>query len=143
MPVLVLAEHDLGHLARHRPHRRCCRRSSARRSAGRGAWRLRRRRRGVQARRRVAHVLVADHEKLTGLLAEALAMVLRPLSERYSHIVAAAAATGRNIIPHLAASLDLMPVTDVIAIHGPTRFDRPIYRAMPSRRYHPGRPNTS
>ena len=127
MPVLVLAEHDLGHLSP-----ATARIVAAAENlgavdllvAGHGVS-------GVAAEASelagVARVLVADHEKLTGLLAEALAMVLRPLSERYSHIVAAAAATGRDIIPHLAASLDLMPVTDVIAIHGPTRFDRPIY----------------
>ena len=34
---------------------------------------------------------------------------------------------GRDVIPRLAARLDLMPVTDVIAILGPNRFDRPIY----------------
>jgi len=36
-------------------------------------------------------------------------------------------AVGRDVIPRLAAKLDFMPVTDVTAIHGPSRFDRPIY----------------
>jgi electron transfer flavoprotein alpha subunit len=59
--------------------------------------------------------------------ADALAQLLAGLAEGYTHIAAAASAIGRDVIPRLAAKLDLMPVTDVVAIHGPTRFDRPIY----------------
>jgi electron transfer flavoprotein alpha subunit len=75
----------------------------------------------------VEKVLVADSAELAALSAEAVAKLLAELAEPYSHIVAASASTGRDAIPRLAAQLDLMPVTDVIAIHGPTRFDRPIY----------------
>jgi electron transfer flavoprotein alpha subunit len=75
----------------------------------------------------VEKVLVADSAALASLSPEAVASLLARLAEPYSHIVAAAAATGRDAIPRLAAKLDLMPVTDVVAIHGPTRFDRPIY----------------
>ncbi len=64
---------------------------------------------------------------LPGAPADALAAILAAKAEAYTHIVAAASAVGRDVIPRLAARLDLMPVTDVIAIHGPTRFDRPIY----------------
>lgn len=67
----------------------------------------------------VARVLVADAPPSAELLAH--------LAEPYEHIIASAATTGRDIIPRLAARLDLMPVTDVIAIHGPNRFSRPIY----------------
>jgi electron transfer flavoprotein alpha subunit len=59
--------------------------------------------------------------------ADALTAILASKAEAYTHIAAAASATGRDVIPRLAARLDLMPVTDVIAIHGPGRFDRPIY----------------
>jgi electron transfer flavoprotein alpha subunit len=75
----------------------------------------------------VEKVLVADSAALQSLSPEAVAALLARLAEPYGHIVAAAAATGRDAIPRLAARLDLMPVTDVVAIHGPTRFDRPIY----------------
>ena len=51
--------------------------------------------------------------------AEALAPGLAMLSQPFTHIVAAANATGRDVIPRLAALLDLMPVTDVTAIVGP------------------------
>ena len=59
--------------------------------------------------------------------AEALVPVLARLAEPFTHIVAAANATGRDVIPRLAAVLDLMPVTDVTAIIGPNRFARPIH----------------
>jgi electron transfer flavoprotein alpha subunit len=59
--------------------------------------------------------------------AEGLVPVLAKLSEPFTHIVAAANATGRDTIPRLAALLDIMPVTDVTAIVGPTKFERPIY----------------
>jgi electron transfer flavoprotein alpha subunit len=71
----------------------------------------------------VHRVLAADLPRT----ADALAPVLAKLSEPYSHIVAAANANGRDVIPRLAALLDLQPVTDVTAILGPTRFERPIY----------------
>lgn len=75
----------------------------------------------------VEKVLVADNGALASLSPEAVAALLARLAEPYTHIAAAAASTGRDAIPRLAAKLDLMPITDVVAIHGPTRFDRPIY----------------
>jgi len=75
----------------------------------------------------VEKVLLADSAELASLAPDAVANLVAGLAEPYTHIVAASAATGRDAIPRLAAKLDLMPVTDVIAIHGPNRFDRPIY----------------
>ncbi len=59
--------------------------------------------------------------------AEALAPALAKLAGPYTHIVAAANSTGRDLIPRLAALLDIMPVTDITAILGPAKFARPIY----------------
>ena len=59
--------------------------------------------------------------------ADALAPVLAALAAPYTHIVAVANATGRDVIPRLAALLDIQPVTDITAILGPSRFERPIY----------------
>jgi len=127
MAVLVLAEHDLGHLSP-----ATARMVAAAEKlgtvdllvAGQGVSRVAAEASEIAG---VARVLVADNDALASLAPEALVSVLAPLSERYTHIVAAAAATGRDAIPRLAAKLDLMPVTDVIAIQGPTQFDRPIY----------------
>jgi electron transfer flavoprotein alpha subunit len=127
MPVLVLAEHDLGKLGA----------STARIVAAAeklGPVHLLVAGQGVSAvadeTSKIAgieKVLVADSAELASLSPEAVAKLLAELAEPYGHIIAAAAATGRDAIPRLAAKLDLMPVTDVIAIHGPNRFDRPIY----------------
>jgi len=75
----------------------------------------------------VARVLVADDGSLAEASASALAGLIAGLAGPYDHLVAATSATGRDVVPRLAAVLDIMPVTDVIAIHGPQRFERPIY----------------
>jgi electron transfer flavoprotein alpha subunit len=77
-----------------------------------------------------ARTLAGVHRVLSASLpatAEALAPALAKLAEPYTHIVATANAVGRDVIPRLAALLDIMPVTDVTAILGPTKFERPIY----------------
>jgi len=72
----------------------------------------------------VARVLASPATPAT---AETLAALLGGLAPGYSHIVASAASVGRDTMPRLAAKLDLMPVTDVVAILAPDRFVRPIY----------------
>jgi electron transfer flavoprotein alpha subunit len=77
-----------------------------------------------------AATLAGVHKVLSATLpdtAEALAPVLAKLAGPHTHIVAAANAIGRDVVPRLAALLDIMPVTDVTAILGPNRFERPIY----------------
>jgi electron transfer flavoprotein alpha subunit len=59
--------------------------------------------------------------------AETLTALLLRLAPDYQHIVAPSVTIGRDVIPRLAAKLDLMPITDVVVIHGPDRFERPIY----------------
>mgnify|MGYP004516965289 CR=1 FL=1 len=60
-------------------------------------------------------------------LADGLEKLLETLAVRYAYVVASAGSVGKDVMPRLAARLDLMPVTDIVAIHSPTRFDRPIY----------------
>jgi electron transfer flavoprotein alpha subunit len=127
MAVLVLAEHDLGRLSPATARVVAAAEKLGEVDllvAGQGVAAVAAEAAGLAG---VHRVLVADDLALASLAPEALVGVLAPLAERYSHIVAASAATGRDAIPRLAATLDLMPVTDVVAIHGPTRFDRPIY----------------
>lgn len=75
----------------------------------------------------VAKVRVANDPAYAAGDARALVTLFAGLAEPYEHIVAVSSAVGRDVVPRLAAKLDLMPVTDVIAIHGPNRFQRPIY----------------
>jgi len=71
----------------------------------------------------VANVLTARGNRL----ADGLEALLQTLAVRYHYVVASAGSVGKDVMPRLAAKLDIMPVTDVVAIHGPTSFDRPIY----------------
>jgi electron transfer flavoprotein alpha subunit len=75
----------------------------------------------------VARILCADAEPLAQRLAEPLAALLVRLAEDYDAIVAAASTTGKNVMPRVAALLDVMQVSDVIAVEGPDTFQRPIY----------------
>ncbi|MFN4211686.1 MAG: electron transfer flavoprotein subunit alpha/FixB family protein, partial [Devosia sp.] len=59
--------------------------------------------------------------------ADADASLIAALSEPYHYIVQSAGSVGKDRMPRVAAKLDLMPVTDVVKVLGPTRFERPIY----------------
>ncbi|MDP9195794.1 MAG: FAD-binding protein [Pseudomonadota bacterium] len=76
----------------------------------------------------VSKVLVTDHASLAQGLAEALAPVVAEMAKQgYSHVLAPATTFGKNALPRVAALMDSAQVSDVIAIHGPDTFDRPIY----------------
>ncbi len=75
----------------------------------------------------VAKVLVADDKAFENSLAENLAPLLQSLSAGYSHIMAAATTTGKNVMPRLAAMLDVMQISDIIKVVDANSFQRPIY----------------
>ena len=75
----------------------------------------------------IAKVLVADDKSLKNGLAENLAPLMKSLSGGYSHIIAAATTTGKNVMPRLAALLDVMQISDIIKIEDANTFQRPIY----------------
>jgi electron transfer flavoprotein alpha subunit len=75
----------------------------------------------------IAKVLVADDKSLENGLAENLAPLMQSLSGNYSHIMAAATTTGKNVMPRLAALLDVMQISDIIKIDDANTFQRPIY----------------
>ena len=58
---------------------------------------------------------------------ESVTNCLENLAGRYQSVSASASSVGKDVIPRLAAKLDIQPVTDVVAIDGPNRFTRPIY----------------
>ena len=75
----------------------------------------------------IAKVLVADDKSLENGLAENLAPLMQSLSGSYSHMMAAATTTGKNVMPRLAALLDVMQISDIIKIDDANTFQRPIY----------------
>ena len=75
----------------------------------------------------VARVLVADAPVFAHMLAEPVAALLVSLAPAYSHLLAAASAEGKNVMPRVAALLDVQPITEVAAVVGPDVFVRPIY----------------
>ena len=75
----------------------------------------------------IAKVLVADNKSLEKGLAENLAPLMQSLSGSYSHMMAAATTTGKNVMPRLAALLDVMQISDIIKIDDANTFQRPIY----------------
>ena len=75
----------------------------------------------------VARVLTAASPLLDHDLAEPLAALLAHLAPAYTHVLAAAGATGKNAIPRAAALLDVQPISDISAVLDADRFVRPIY----------------
>ncbi|CAN7161133.1 electron transfer flavoprotein subunit alpha/FixB family protein [Devosia sp. LjRoot3] len=59
--------------------------------------------------------------------AESIANSLESLAQRYQSVSASASSVGKDVIPRLAAKLDIQPVTDIVEILGTNRFTRPIY----------------
>ncbi len=75
----------------------------------------------------VARVLLADAPELDHLLAEPVSALLVSLAPGYSHLLAAASAVGKNVMPRVAALLDVQVISDIAAVEGPDTFVRPIY----------------
>ena len=75
----------------------------------------------------VAKVLHADAPQLAEELPENVAALILSLSKAYSHVLAPATSTGKNILPRAAALADSQQVSDIVAVEGPDTFVRPIY----------------
>jgi len=75
----------------------------------------------------VAKVLVAKDAAYKDQLAENVAPLIAKLAGNYSHVVAPATTTGKNIMPRAAALLDTQQVSDIIEVESADTFVRPIY----------------
>jgi len=75
----------------------------------------------------VARVLVADAPHLADQLAENVAEQALAVASGFSHILAPATAHGKNVLPRVAARLDVAQVSDIISVVSPDTFTRPIY----------------
>ena len=75
----------------------------------------------------VTKVLVADTAYFADGLAENIAEQVLALASGYSHILAPATAYGKNILPRVAARLDVGQISEIVKVDSPDTFERPIY----------------
>ncbi len=75
----------------------------------------------------VKNILVADATHYGHGLGENLASLIVSLASGYSHIIAPATTSGKNVMPRVAALLDVAQISDVIAVESVDTFVRPIY----------------
>ena len=75
----------------------------------------------------VKKVLHCDAPQYAGALAENLTALIVPLAPQYTHLVAPATGFGKNLMPRVAALLDVQQISDISAVEAPDRFVRPTY----------------
>jgi len=75
----------------------------------------------------VSKVIHADAAGLAHGLAENVAAQVLAIARNYSHILFAATASGKNVAPRVAASLDVAQLSDVTKVISADTFERPIY----------------
>jgi electron transfer flavoprotein alpha subunit len=75
----------------------------------------------------VKKVLVADAAHYANPLAENVAALVVSVAKNYSHILAPATSFGKNVLPRVAALLDVAQVSDIVKVESPDTFVRPIY----------------
>ena len=75
----------------------------------------------------VRKVLLAESDELENRLAEPLAATVVALADGYDTLIAPATTMGKNVMPRIAALLDVMQLSDVIEVVDAKTFKRPIY----------------
>ncbi|MGQ0511503.1 MAG: electron transfer flavoprotein subunit alpha/FixB family protein [Betaproteobacteria bacterium] len=75
----------------------------------------------------IAKVLHVDAAALADDLSENVAALIVSLAKAYSHVLAPATPSGKNILPRAAALLDVQQISDIIAVDSADTFVRPIY----------------
>jgi electron transfer flavoprotein alpha subunit len=128
MPVLVLAEHD------HKSIRKATLNALAAAQklgddihvlvAGHNAGEAAKAATQIAGVKKVLH---ADAPHLGDFLAENIASLILNICKPYSHVLAPSTSNGKNILPRVAALLDVQQISDIIAVEGPDTFVRPIY----------------
>jgi len=75
----------------------------------------------------VAKVLLCDNALYQGQLAEPTAALIKGLAANYTHILAPTTTFGKNVMPRVAALLDVAQISDIIRVESADTFVRPIY----------------
>ena len=75
----------------------------------------------------VQKVLLADAPHYAHALAENLAALVASIARNYSHVLASSTSSGKNVLPRVAALLDVAQISDIIKVETADTFVRPIY----------------
>src|SRR5215213_6664677 len=75
----------------------------------------------------VSKVLLAEGAAYEHALAEPVAALIVSLAASYDVLIAPATTTGKNVMPRVAALLDVMQISDITKVVAPDTFERPIY----------------
>ena len=75
----------------------------------------------------IKKILLIDDIKFQNPIAENISKIITSCAEEYTHILAPASTFGKNIMPRVAALLDVAQISDIIKIEGEDTFVRPIY----------------
>lgn len=75
----------------------------------------------------VSKVLLADNAAYAHQLAENVSLLVADIGKQYSHILASATSNGKNIMPRVAALLDVAQISEIITVESADTFTRPIY----------------
>jgi len=75
----------------------------------------------------VKKVLHADAAPLAEFLAENVAALVVSIAKSYSHLLAPSTSNGKNVMPRVAALLDVQQISDIVAVESADTFVRPIY----------------
>ena len=78
----------------------------------------------------IEEVFIADNSIFKNHVAENISPVIFELSNKYSHILAPSSTFGKNIMPRVAALLDVAQISDIISIESNDTFVRPIYAGI-------------
>ena len=75
----------------------------------------------------IRKILVADHAAYANNLAENVAPLIAEVGAGYSHVLATATTTAKNIVPRAAALMDVQAISEISAVVSADTFKRPIY----------------
>jgi electron transfer flavoprotein alpha subunit len=75
----------------------------------------------------ISKVIVADNAAFADGLAENVAAQALSIAKQYTHVLAPATAYGKNILPRVAACLDVGQISEITKVDAPDTFERPIY----------------